>query len=146
MVQAAPQHTNEIRLAMCERSPDRGGVDGVWWPASWQLRTELPDLVAVVGLRVGPVRRVLYDPTAWPPTPSRIIRGNTAISVDPYSMVARDTIFLMGSHSRAAVLFVLPPQSPIDVARKMLEAVSVTNDPQDVSMMRRLFRTFASAG
>ena len=76
------------------------------------LRTELPDLVVVLGLSIGPVRRVVYDPSIWPDAPSRIIRGNAVTAVDPYTLVASDTIYLQGTHSRDAVLYIVPPTVP----------------------------------
>ena len=81
-----PRRTR-ARLAFCSRSTGRGGVDGAWWPSSTDLGAELPDLVAVVGSMIGEVRRVVYDPSIWPPTPSRVIRRGVAISVDPYTLV-----------------------------------------------------------
>ena len=67
-------------------------MDGAWWPGSNDLGAELPDLVAVVGSMIGEVRRVVYDPSIWPPTPSRVIRRGVAISVDPYALVTSETL------------------------------------------------------
>src|SRR5918995_5856136 len=106
MVQIASQCSSATRLALCDRSTLPGAVDGAWWPHSSDLRAELPDLVAILGLLIGQVHRVVYDPSIWPHAPSRIIRGTAQISVDPYSLVACDTIYLIGTHSRDAVLYV----------------------------------------
>ena len=40
--------------------------------------------------------------------PSRVIRGTTTIPVDSYRLVASDTIYLLGTHARDAVLYVVP--------------------------------------
>lgn len=133
-----PCQSNETRPALCERSPHHGGVDGAWWPRALDLRTELPDLVCILGMRIGPVRRVFYDPAAWPLAPARVLRGATLVSVDPYSFVASDTIYLMGTHSRDAVLFVVAPGSEVAHARCVLRAVSKATEPLDVAMLRRL--------
>ena len=138
MVSTAPYQSKESRLALCERSPHHGGIDGAWWPRALDLRTELPDLVCILGLWIGPVRRVLYDPIAWPLAPARVLRGTTLVSVDPYSMFASDTIYLMGTHSRDAVLFVVAPESVVAHARCVLRAVSAATEPLDVTMVRRL--------
>ena len=138
MVSTAPYQSMETRLALCERSPHHGGVDGAWWPRALDLRAELPDLVCILSLRIGPVRRVLYDPIAWPLAPARVLRGTTLVSVDPYSMVASDTIYLMGTHSRDAVLFVVAPESAVAQARCVLRSVSGATERLDVAMLRRL--------
>src|ERR1700754_5129181 len=118
MVQIARPIPKPARLALCTRATIPGGVDGAWWPGSPDLRTELPGLVAVLGLAIGPVRRVVYDLSMWPTPPSRIIRGTMITSVDPYTLVARDTIYLMGTHSRDAVLYVVPPAVPDAAVRR----------------------------
>ncbi|MGV0599948.1 DUF5994 family protein, partial [Mycolicibacterium pulveris] len=41
---------------LCDRGSQTGAVDGVWWPPSSDLRSALPDLVAVFGRLIGPVR------------------------------------------------------------------------------------------
>lgn len=144
MVQVASRRPSATRLAFCDRSVLAGAVDGAWWPASSDLRTELPDVVAVLGLKVGSVRRIVYDPTVWLPAPSRIIRGSTVISVDPYAMVSRDTIYLVGTHSRDAVLYIVPPSSPEAIARRILGAVANATQPMSVTVLRYLVGHFTA--
>lgn len=134
------QHSPAARLALCERAPTRGGVDGAWWPTSSDLGGELPDLVAVLGSWIGPVHRVVYDPSLWLAAPSRIIRGNAVISVDPYRLRARDTIYLKGTHSRDAVLFVVAPSSASLAAHRVLRLVSQAGQPMNVAVLRQLVR------
>jgi hypothetical protein len=136
----ALHHSPFSRLALCERAPTRGGVDGAWWPNSTDLRAELPDLVAVFGSWIGPVNRVVYDPNLWLPAPSRIIRGNSVISVDPYRLRARDTIYLRGTHSRDAVLFVVAPSNACLAVRRVLRVVSQSTQPMNVAVLRQLVR------
>ncbi|MCT7657234.1 DUF5994 family protein [Mycobacterium deserti] len=133
------------RLALCDRSEDPGAVDGAWWPRTLELRTELPDLIAVFGRLIGPVRRVVFDPTTWMPAPSRIIRGSTVISVDPYAMVARDTILLVGTHARDAVLYIVPPSTAGSGADGILQAVADASQPMSVSVLRYLVRNSTEA-
>jgi hypothetical protein len=144
MVQVASQRPSATRLALCDRSTIAGAVDGAWWPNSSDLRVELPDLIAVLGLRIGPVRRIVYDPSFWMPAPSRIIRGTTVIAVDPYALVACDTIYLIGTHSRDAVLYVVPPTSPGDAVHRVLHAVSHADGPMSVAALRRLGSHYAA--
>ncbi|MGV0718849.1 DUF5994 family protein [Mycolicibacterium sp. XJ662] len=138
MVQIASQQSSPARLAFCDRGTESGAVDGAWWPTSTDLRVALPDLVAVLGRLIGPVHRVVYDPAVWPNAPSRVIRGNTAVAVNPYALLARDTIYLMGTHSRDAVLYVVPPSSRNDVVGRVLRTVADARAPMSADMLRRL--------
>lgn len=133
-----PHQSEVARLALCERAATRGGLDGAWWPTTTDLGRELPDLLAVFGSWIGPVRRVVYDPSMWRPAPSRIIRGSTLISVDPYRLRARDTIYLKGTHSRNAVLFVVEPSNSAVAVRRLLRMVSDSTQPISVAALRRL--------
>lgn len=145
MVHVASQCSSAARLALCDRADLPGAVDGAWWPCSSDLRTELPDLVAILGLLIGSVNRVVYDPSIWPHAPSRIIRGTAQISVDPYSLVACDTIYLVGTHSRDAVLYVVPPASPGDAVHRLLRAVTDGTTPMSVPVLRLLMSDSATA-
>ena len=138
MANVASSGPDGPRLALCGRANVRGAVDGAWWPHSTELRTELPDLVAVLGNWIGPIRRVVYDPSIWRPGPSRIIRGNAVTSVDPYRLVARDTIYLAGTHARDVVLFVVPPSTSCDIVRRVLHTVSGSARPMSAGVLRQL--------
>jgi Family of unknown function (DUF5994) len=130
------------RLALCDRDRTRGAIDGAWWPKSFDLGSELPDLVAVFGSWIGPVHRVVYDPSVWVSAPSRVLGRNAMISVDPYRLVFRDIIYLMGTHSRDAVLFVVSPSSSGEEAQRLLHTVSTSARPMNAAVLRQLVRGF----
>lgn len=132
------------RLALCKRDLSRAAVDGAWWPKSLDLRSELPDLVAVFGSWIGEVHRVVYDPSAWLPAPARVIRRNETVSLDPYRLIFSDTVYLMGTHSRDAVLFVLSPSSSAEEVRQVLCEVSSSEQPMNAGVLRQLVRQCAS--
>jgi len=125
------------RLALCERDATRAAVDGAWWPKSVNLGNELPDLLAVFGLWIGAVHRVVYDPSAWAPAPQRIIRAGEMVSLNPYRLIFSDTIYMKGTHSRDAVLIVLPPSSPDEEARRLLSEVSASTQPVSAADLRQ---------
>lgn len=52
-----PARTPRLRLK--PKAPQSGYVDGAWWPHSDDLRSELPDLLAVLSVRLGRIDRVL---------------------------------------------------------------------------------------
>lgn len=138
MVDATAEHPSATRLAICGRTDQRGTVDGAWWPPDYHLKTALPDLISVMGRWLGPVHRVLYDPSLFTSAPSRIIRGTTVISVDRYSLVARDTIYIVGTHDRNALLYVVPPETGAEDACDLLEKVASTANPVTVRMLRAI--------
>jgi hypothetical protein len=133
------------RLVLCDRSPTQGGVDGAWWPATAELGSALPDLVAVVGRYIGPVSRVVYDPAAWGHAPSRVIRGDVVVRVEPYSLRAADTIYLLGTHSRDALFYVIAPETKAAAAQRILATVSDPTQPSNVAVLRHLKRRFTAA-
>ena len=144
MALASPVSSNFTRLALCERDTTRAAVDGAWWPKGSKLGVELPDLLAVFGLWIGAVHRVVYDPSAWSPAPPRIIRGNEMVSLNPYRLIFSDTIYLMGTHSRDAILFVLPPSTPSEDARLLLSQVSASTQPVNAGKLRQRIRAAAT--
>ena len=140
MAHVSSNPSSVTRLALCQRDHTRGAIDGAWWPKTLNLSSELPDLVAVFGSWIGEVHRVVYDPSAWMPAPARVIRRHEMISLDPYRLVFSDTIYLMGTHSRDAVLFVLPPASSGEDAGRLLGEVSSLAQPMNASVLRQLIR------
>lgn len=140
MAHIASEDATLARLALCNRANVVGAVDGVWWPNTADLKAELPDLILVCGSWIGPVRRVVYDPSMWLPAPSRIIRGNTAVPIDPYNLVASDTIYLIGTHRRDAVLFVVPPSSSDQIVRRVLSTIADSTQPVSAGLLRQLVR------
>lgn len=138
MVDATAELTSATRLAICGRTDQRGTVDGAWWPPAYDLKATLPDLISVMGRWLGPVHRVLYDPSVFPSAPSRVIRGTTVITVDRYSLVARDTIYLIGTHTRNALLYVVPPETSPDQACDLLRRVESTATPMTARMLRAI--------
>lgn len=144
MALVTPSRSSATRLVLCERDASPVAVDGAWWPKSLDLRLELPDLLAVFGLWIGGVHRVIYDSSAWLPAPSRLIRHREMVSLHPYRMVFNDTIYLMGPHSRDAVLFVLPPSSA-EEAQRVLGKVSSCAQPMNAALMRELTRQSTSS-
>lgn len=132
-------------MALRDRATNSGSLDGAWWPNSTDLRTELPDLVAILSLSIGAVYRVVYDPAIWPHALSRIIRGKAQISVDPYSMLASDTIYQIGTHSRDAVLYLVPPRVARTWCTRLLRLVSTATQPMSVDTLRQLATYFAAS-
>nr|WP_269770356.1 MULTISPECIES: DUF5994 family protein [Mycobacterium] len=59
-----PLRTPRSRLK--PKAHQSGYVDGAWWPRSDDLSAELPDLLAVLSVRLGRIDRVLDHAVAFP--------------------------------------------------------------------------------
>ena len=66
------------------------------------------------------------------------------VSLNPYRLIFSDTIYLMGTHSRDAILFVLPPSSPNDEARRLLSELSASTQPVNAGELRQRISTAAT--
>ncbi|MFZ0229157.1 MAG: DUF5994 family protein, partial [Mycobacterium sp.] len=54
-------HQATPRLRLKPKAPTSGHVDGAWWPHSDDLAMELPDLLAVLSVRLGAIDSVVYN-------------------------------------------------------------------------------------
>lgn len=115
-----PEYTPRLRL---KPKADRDGyIDGAWWPRSGELTTELPDLLAVLSVGLGPVWRVVYDPACWSRVPQQMTVDNRAVRLDPYRFERWNTMFVFGRDSGLIVLRVIPSATAEDTAHAALMA------------------------
>ncbi|MFD0364942.1 DUF5994 family protein [Nocardia sp. GCM10030253] len=115
-----PDYTPRLRL---KPKAERGGyLDGAWWPRSSGLTAELPDLLAVLTVRLGPVWRVVYDPTGWSPAPRQMTANGHAIRLDAYPFELWNTMYVFGSDSSLTVLQVIPSATNQPAAHAALMA------------------------
>jgi hypothetical protein len=73
-----PEHTPRLK----PKAPQSGYVDGAWWPHSDDLTTELPDLLAVLSVRLGRIDRVLYKFSDWEKAPAELATRCTSMGTD----------------------------------------------------------------
>lgn len=79
---APPVHTPRLRLK--PKAPESGYVDGAWWPHSEDLTAELPDLLSVLSVRLGPIDRVIYNVNEWANPPAKFATGGRTVRLDGY--------------------------------------------------------------
>ena len=68
-----PENTPRLRLK--PKAPQSGYVDGAWWPHSDDLAAELPDLLAVLSVRLGRIDRVMYNLNEWAKASAKLATG-----------------------------------------------------------------------
>jgi hypothetical protein len=125
-----PEHTPRLRLK--PKAPHAGYVDGAWWPHSDDLTTELPDLLAVLSVRLGPIDRVLYKLTDWAKAPAKLTTGGRAVKLDGYRLQPPNTVEVLGLNRNRIVVLVVPPHTDPDHAHASMMAAAGPGDDSTV--------------
>jgi len=125
-----PQHTPRLRLK--PKAPHSGYVDGAWWPHSDDLTTVLPDLLAVLSVRLGRIDRVLYKLSDWSKAPTKLATGGGAVRLDGYRLQPPNTIEVLGLNRNRIVLLVVPPHTDPDRAHATLMAAAAPDNDSTV--------------
>jgi hypothetical protein len=128
---SGPEHTPRLRLK--PKAPATGYVDGAWWPHSDDLAAELPDLLAVLSVRLGPVGRVMYRMDDWATPPARLVTGGRSVRLDGYRRQPVGTVEVTGLAGRGIVLAVVAPQTNPDQAHATLMAAAHPGDTSSVA-------------
>lgn len=122
-----PEATPRLRLK--PKAPVTGQVDGAWWPRGDDLKTELPDLLAVLSVRLGAIDRVMYNLGEWALMPRRLMTGGRSVRLDGYQRQPANTVQVQGLGREKIVLLVVPPQTDADAAHEaMMTAAAPDNE------------------
>jgi hypothetical protein len=114
------------------RGPVTGFVDGGWWPRSRDLPAEVPALLAVLAVRLGPVEGVSYNLDFWGPAPRKITVEGRRIRLAGYRSLHPATIDVLSAGHRITLL-VVPPEATPQAAHGVLMAAGhrANTDPID---------------
>ncbi len=127
---SSPEHTPRLRLKPKGRRT--GYVEGAWWPHNDDLTAQLPDLLAVLSVRLGPIERVLFNANEWAKPPAHMSTGGRAVRLDGYQHQPIHTIEVIGLSRGRIALLVVPPNSDADEAHATLMAAASPNDASTV--------------
>jgi len=114
----SPAHTPRLRLK--PKAPQSGYVDGAWWPHSDDLAAELPDLLAVLSVRLGEIGRVVYQLDEWPTPPKKLAIDGRTVRLDGYRRQPVSTVEVLGLDRRKVVLLVVSPNADSDQAHAIM--------------------------
>jgi hypothetical protein len=128
--QPGPEHTPRLRLK--PKAPTTGHVDGAWWPRSDDLAEELPDLLAVLSVRLGPVGRVMYNLVEWAKMPPRLTTGGRAVRLDGYRSQPANTLQVRGIGRESVLLLVVPPGTDPDAAHEAMMTAATPDNASSV--------------
>jgi Family of unknown function (DUF5994) len=131
--QSGPEHTPRLRLK--RKAPITGYVDGAWWPHSDDLLTELPDLLAVLSVRLGTVARVTYNLAEWAKAPRKTSLGGQIVRLDGYHRQPPNTLGVLDTYGNKIVLLVVPVQTEPDRAHTIVMAAATSDDASSVDTL-----------
>ena len=122
-----PQSTPRLRLK--PKAPSTGHVDGAWWPHSEDLPVELPDLLAVLSVRLGPIDHVTYNFADWAAAPATFPTGGDTVRLSGFYQQQNNTVEIVGANRAKLVLLVVPSRTESEHAHDiMMSAATPKND------------------
>lgn len=130
---APPLHTPRLRLK--PKSPRSGYVDGAWWPHSADLTAELPDLLAVLSVRLGLVGRVIYNLAEWATAPAKLAFGAQTVRLDGYRLQPAHTVEVVGLNRSRIVLLVVSPHTDQHQAHAIMMTAAGPNNALTVASL-----------
>ncbi len=134
----APSPERTPRLRLKSKAPQTGHVDGAWWPRTDALVSELPDLLAVLSVRLGSIDRVLYNVDQWSTSPARLVMGDRKVRLDGYRYQPPNSVGILGLNGGGITLLVVPPSTDSNDAHTMLMAAAVTGNASTVEDLLRI--------
>ncbi|MEU4653343.1 DUF5994 family protein [Streptomyces sp. NPDC023723] len=96
-------------------------LDGVWWPYSRDLLTQLPLLLAALPTAWGHVTGVTVNATAWSAAPGRMFVANQVVRLHK-SVAAPDTVVLLAPGHGRWDLLVVAPDTTEEAAESLMAA------------------------
>ena len=129
-----PGPENTPRLRLKPKAPTTGHVDGAWWPRSDDLSRELPDLLAVLSVRLGAIDRVMYNLAEWAKVPRRLTTGGRAVRLDGYQRQPVSTLQVLGANGGDRILLlVIPPHSEPGAAHDAMMTAAAPGNASTVN-------------
>lgn len=126
-----PVHTPRLRLK--PKAPQSGYVDGAWWPHSTNLIAELPDLLSVLSVRLGPIDRVIYNVNEWATPPAKFATGGRTVRLDGYVLQPASTVEVLGLDRTKIVLLVVSPSAEPDQAHAIMMTAAGSENASPVA-------------
>ncbi|MGY2060892.1 DUF5994 family protein, partial [Nocardia gipuzkoensis] len=130
-----PPSASGARLRLRSDTPIPGYIDGAWWPRSDDLAAELPDLLALLRPRLGPIHRVTYHLTEWSSVPRRFADAGRRVRLDGYRLKPVHTLDVLGVDGERIALFVVPPKTVRDVVDATMDATTRFANPSTIAAL-----------
>jgi len=125
----------QTRLRLKRKAPTSGYVDGAWWPHTEDLKTELPDLLSVLSVRLGNVERVTYNLAEWSNSPRKMLVNDRVVRLDGYRRQPAHTIGVLDGKGGQIVLLVVGSRTEPDTAHAIAMAAATTDNSETVDSL-----------
>lgn len=128
--QTRPRITPRLRLK--PKGSTAGHVDGAWWPHSDDLPIELPDLLAVLSIRLGRIDRVTYNFTDWASAPQKFPTGEDMVALRGYYQQPGNSVQIVGINRTKLVLLVVPTRTDAEHAHDIMMSAAAPNNASSI--------------
>lgn len=124
-VTAPTAEEHALRLRLKPKGPTTGYVDGAWWPRSADLVGELPELFAVLSVRLGRIERVTFHLGDFADPPRRIEYDGERVRLEGFRSQRAGTLTVIGASDRHRVtLLTVPSDANPEVAHDVQMAAA----------------------
>ncbi|WAL98388.1 DUF5994 family protein [Streptomyces sp. Je 1-369] len=117
-----------VRLRLAPESAQGGAlrrINGVWWPHSPDLVSELPGLFAELPSAWGQITSVLVDETVWSPFPGRVRVADQVVRLRrTTAQRAPSTVCLLAPGRGRWDLLVVPPAAADAEVGRLMESMA----------------------
>ncbi|GCB47522.1 DUF5994 family protein [Streptomyces sp. NL15-2K] len=121
-----------LRLRLAPRSGMPRPIDGAWWPRSYDLLAELPQLLAGLPLAWGHISSVTVNGATWSATPGRMLVFNQVVRLRrALAASAPHTVVLLAPGRGRWDLLVVPPDTTGEAAEPLMAAAADDGNVSD---------------
>ncbi|MEV0464791.1 DUF5994 family protein [Nocardia tengchongensis] len=121
------------RVLLKAEAPKTGYVDGAWWPYTDELTIELPGLLAVLAMRLGPIHHVAYRLGEWASAPNELEIAGRTVRLAGHRYRSDHTIEVLGDRDRRLVVLIIPPYTDAHDAFVAMTSASAVNNASGVT-------------
>ncbi|MGY2063077.1 DUF5994 family protein [Nocardia gipuzkoensis] len=109
MTRPPPQlDSGQPRLRFLPEPVQAPRIGAVWWPHSDNLAAELPPLLILLSVRLGPIGRVGYHLDEWCDAPIGLIAAGRRVRLDGYRHSSVRTLDVLALGGARIALLVIP--------------------------------------
>ncbi|MBC2907350.1 DUF5994 family protein [Streptomyces cupreus] len=114
-----------LRLRLAPRGGLPRPIDGAWWPRSYDLLAELPQLLAGLPRAWGHITSVTVNGATWTAAPGRMLVANQVIRLRRARTAATPhTVVLLAPGRGRWDLLVVPPDTTEEAAEPLMAAAA----------------------
>ncbi|GAV38252.1 DUF5994 family protein [Streptomyces acidiscabies] len=114
-----------LRLRLAPRGGTPRPIDGAWWPRSYDLLAELPQLLAGLPPAWGHITSVTVNGATWSAVPSRMLVSNQVVRLHrTLTASAAHTVVLLAPGQGRWDLLVVPPDTTAEAAEPLMTAAA----------------------